>query len=240
VKAEFLLIYPVEVAVDHGPAPIAGQPGDFAGSEVLDVQIVFPNESHPVPGRVELRVHQRGRLGWTAEPGQLAAGTVQDPVVSPGIEAPHRLGIGEHEQTPLVRRPGILLDLERRGRAGRGQLACRDKHVAPAGFRIVADDVLTAGIGGALQRGVGRPVTQPSGRSESLRAKVRPAENPLDTERSRIGLLGRCRGDEERQGEQESLGTSHDGISAVRGNEVVMGNIRMPAELRLPGPIPQP
>ena len=72
-QAEFLLVDPVEGAVDDGARAVAGEPDHDAGGEVLDVQVVLAHVAHAAAVGRELGEEQRGGLAPARRPGARSA-----------------------------------------------------------------------------------------------------------------------------------------------------------------------
>src|SRR5690606_31822360 len=89
LQAELLFIHPVEGAVDDRTRAVLRQLGDRAAGQVLDIEIVLPHVAHPSAIGRKLGEHQGGgSCRGASELLQLAAFTVQYPVVPAGIGTP--------------------------------------------------------------------------------------------------------------------------------------------------------
>ena len=216
LQPELFLVHPVEGAVDHGPGAVGGELGEGAGREVLDVEIVLADVSHPPAIRGELREHQGGRLGRSAELVEATGRPVERPVVAAGVGPPDRLRVREDQHRPEVRGPGVALDGEGNAVAG-GHERLRGHQDGPRSRPgVVLHQVAAlAAVRRGLERRVGRAVAQPPGRAERLGPEIGRGENPVNGEEGGVGLgrlgLKRGGGEERGRGEREQrLGESRN------------------------------
>jgi len=141
-QAEFFFVHPIGGAVDGVRTAIGGQRSDAQVGQRLDIDVVLAHVRDAAPIRRERGEEHRRRSGRTTQLTEGAGLAVQDPVIAPGLFAPDALGVREDQEGFGVVTPRILLDLQRGVLTRRQEFLGRNEDLAPAGFRVIADDVL--------------------------------------------------------------------------------------------------
>ena len=93
-QAQFLLVHPVECAINDCTARRLCHRVDTTILQVLDVNIALTHIGYKITiSRRKLGEHQCGRLGLSSDFLQLATGAIQHPVVTTRVAPPNALGI---------------------------------------------------------------------------------------------------------------------------------------------------
>ena len=96
-----------------------GEGGDLAGAQVLGVQIALADVGHVGAVGRELGELQARGWGIAANLEELVAGTIEHPIITAGIGAPHLLAVGVNEHLGAIGRPTVVIHRERLSFAGR-------------------------------------------------------------------------------------------------------------------------
>ena len=119
LHGELLFVDPIERAVNEVLIGRVGEGGDLAGAQILGVQIAVADVGHVGAVGRELGEHQARVRGIAADLEELVAGAIEHPIITAGVGAPHLLAVGVNEHLGAIGRPGVVVDRQRLGLAGR-------------------------------------------------------------------------------------------------------------------------
>ena len=142
VEEQLFFIDPVECAVDAGGRTIRGQRDDGALGNILNVQVVVAHVGRFLSLGIERGEHQGCCRGLAAQLSKRPGIPIEDPVVSPRVQAPHLACIGEEEQSLAVSADGEIGDCQGLFLPLRNELLCLHEDLARTARRVVADDAL--------------------------------------------------------------------------------------------------
>ncbi len=188
--AELLFADPIGRAVDDVRPPVGGQLDDAPRGQVFGIDVVLDDIGGlPAVGR-ELGEHQARGLEIPAELAEATGGQFVGPEVAARVLAPDAFRVCEDDEHLAVRRPGVVLDVQRPGGGGRDEPGGGNQNRAPTGFSAVENEVAAAfRLRAGLERRVGFAVAHPAGRAEALGGEFATGEDPLDGQDGVEGFL---------------------------------------------------
>ena len=154
---KFLLVDPVPRAIDEVVGGVVGQRDSLAAGQLLREQVLVVHPDRAGAGRIQPGIQGRGGGLRRTKPGQFFPRDVVDPVLAPGVGAPHAATVREDQQRPLV--VGEAKAMHRQGLAPRcgNQLRGGNQHLGGVGREIDLDQVAPGtGVGGTPAEGARR------------------------------------------------------------------------------------